>query len=83
MKKKLPALKTLFNQNLYIVATADFAFLQNPGEDAFARHDAVTGLVIDGAFIVAFLADLGDFDQHIVSEANPCAQRQGFPVNAG
>ena len=57
------------------------AFLQNPGKHAFARHDAVSGLVVDSAFIVTFFADLGDFDLNRISQLNPGAQRQCFPIN--
>jgi hypothetical protein len=37
--------------------------LDNPGKDPFLGHDAVTGLVIDGATSVTLLANLGDFQQ--------------------
>jgi hypothetical protein len=38
------------------------ALFQDPCKDPLARHDAVSGLVINGAFIVALFTDLGDFD---------------------
>ena len=45
----------------FITAT-NFTLFQNTCKDPLARHDAVSGLVIYGAFIVALFTDLGDFD---------------------
>src|SRR5512133_1249548 len=36
---------------------------QYPGKDPFLGHDAVAGLVVDGTAGMAFLADLGHFQQ--------------------
>ena len=66
-----------------LITAANFTLFQNPCKDSLARHDAVSGLVIDSAFIVALLADLGDFDQNGLAQSNPGSQRERFPVNSG
>jgi hypothetical protein len=45
-----------------LITASNFTLFQNPRKDPLARHDAISGLVINGAFIVALFADLGDFD---------------------
>ena len=45
-----------------LITAPNFALFQNPRKDPLARHDAVSGLVINGAFIVTLFTDLGDFD---------------------
>jgi hypothetical protein len=42
------------------IAHADVAGLSDYREQAFAWHDAIARLVVDGAFDVAHLADLAD-----------------------
>lgn len=39
------------------------AATQDPGKNSFFGHDAVAGLVEDGASRVALLADLGNFQE--------------------
>ena len=51
-----------FRHYVDLITAPNFTFFQNPRKDPLARHDAVSGLVINGAFIVAFFTDLGDFD---------------------
>ena len=59
----------------------DLAAVQHPHEDAFARHHAVAGLIVDGAAIVAHLADLGDFDEG-APQLEARAERQAAEVDA-
>jgi hypothetical protein len=65
------------------IPTPNVTLFQNPREDSFTRHDAVSGLVVNGTFIMAFFPDLSDFNQDGRSQSNPGSQRQRFPVNAG
>jgi hypothetical protein len=65
------------------ITASDFALLQHPRKNAFPRHDAITGLIINGAAVVALFADLGNFNQSVFSQSNPGAHRNVFPVNAG
>ncbi len=67
--------------NLNFIAPVNCAFFQNFCKHAFARHDTISGHVVDGAFMVTFFADLGNLDDNRVSQLNPGAQGQGFPVN--
>ena len=81
-KKMLPALKILFNQNLNIVATANFAFLQDPGEDAFARHDTIAELLVDRTVLMALLADLRDLQNHFLPDSQPGPERHCHQLKA-
>lgn len=45
------------------VAGPDGAAFEHTGEDALARHDAIADLVVNGAVLVTFFANLGDFEQ--------------------
>ncbi len=45
-----------------LITAPNLALFQDPRKDPLTRHDTVSGLVINGAFIVAFFTDLGDFD---------------------
>ena len=47
-----------FIGKLQLVADRNFTAVQNSGEDAFTRHNAIAHLLINRAVIVAFLADL-------------------------
>ena len=44
---------------LHLVPRTDRAAGDDPGEDALLGHDAVAGLIVDGAAGMALLADLG------------------------
>jgi hypothetical protein len=66
-----------------LITASNFTLFQNPRKYSLTRHDAVASLVIDGAFIVALLADLGDFNHSGLAQSNPGSQRQRFPVNSG
>ena len=63
-------------QHLNGVAHLHHAFRQHPGKDAFPGHDAVAHQLPDGAALVAGLADLGDFQEHVVSHPQARAHRQ-------
>src|SRR5450759_4298422 len=52
------------------------------GEQTFARHHAVAGLVVDGALGVADLADLADLEDGPVADRDHRAHRQGQQVDA-
>jgi len=53
---------------------------KHPGEDPFFGHDAVSGLMVYGTAAVAFLANLGDFNQRLTN-GNPAADRQGDQID--
>ena len=72
-------------QQLHLVAGVDGAAFYHPCEHALPRHDAVAGLLADGAVAVALLADLGHFQHGIpngkklgtgrVARSNPSTTR--------
>ena len=55
--------------------------MENLGKDPFPRHDAVAHLVVDGAMGVALLADLGQFQHHVVAD-EARADGEAFQVEA-
>jgi hypothetical protein len=59
---------------------SDNATGEHSGKDSLFRHDAVTGLVINRTAGVAFLADLGDFQQS-GAERESAAYRERNKVN--
>jgi hypothetical protein len=65
-----------------IVTAANDAPLDYPCKNALARHDAISGQVVDCAFFVAFLADLGDFHQNRFAQPEPGAHRTANPVDS-
>jgi len=64
------------------VIASNGTLFEHPGKDPFAGHDAVTGLVIDCAAVVALLADLGDFHDRLCAEADAGANGKGFPIDS-
>ena len=68
--------------NLYGVAHSYFPTSQNPGKYSFPRHDTVPGQIIDGAFIMANLADLGDLHQGGIPQCQTGSHRDLCPINS-
>ena len=68
-------------QQGHFVAHMDLAALQHPGEHALPGHDALAGLLLDDAVVVALLADLGHF-QHDAADGKPAGDGQIAEVEA-
>lgn len=58
------------------VALAHHPAAQHPREHALAGHDAVAHGLVDVAFVVAFLADLGDFEERRAAHGQARAHGQ-------
>src|SRR5208283_4585219 len=52
----------------------------HPGKNSLARHDAVSGLIVDCALFVALLANLGDFNKGRFAKLELYAYRSIDPV---
>ena len=52
-------------QQGHLVPHVDLAALQHPGKHALPGHDALAGLLLDDAVVVALFADLGHFQHHV------------------
>ena len=59
----------------------DLAAGEHPGEHALVGHDALAGLLLDDAIIVALFADLGHF-QHHIPDGKPAGHRQIAKIEA-
>jgi len=65
------------------ITAPNFSLLQHPCKNAFPRHYAITGFVVNGAAVVALFADLGNFNQGMLPQSQAVAHRNVFPVTAG
>jgi hypothetical protein len=69
--------------NIYIIIASYPSAFYNTGEDSFLWHNAIPCLIVNSAFIVAFLANLRDFYKRSLSKFNKCSDGYSFPVNSG
>ena len=68
--------------NLDRIAAANFAALKNTGKDPFSGHDTVPGQIVYGAFVVTFLANLGNFHLCRIPQLQLGTYGYFWPVNA-
>ena len=68
-------------QKGHFVADTNLAALQHPGKYALSGHDALAGLLLDDAVVVALLADLGHL-QHHVADGEAAGDGQAAEVEA-
>ena len=68
-------------QQGHLVPYMDLAAGEYPSKHALVGHDALAGLLLDDAVVVALLADLGHF-QHHIPNGKPAGHRQIAEVEA-
>src|SRR5210317_53669 len=68
-------------QDFQAITSLYQAAIYNSGKDTFPGHDTITGLMIDGTTIVAFLADLSHFQQDGVTDTQARSDRQSIEVH--
>ena len=71
-----------FFDNTDFIAGGNGAAFDDFAKNTFFGHDTFADFLENGAADMAFLADLGDFQDHFFPDFDVCADRDGDQVNA-
>lgn len=66
----------------YGVSGAEGSAAQDSDEDPLSGHDTITRLMVNGAAVMAFLADLRNFSLNVIANAHASADGETDEVNA-